>query len=232
MRRSDNDLLAVTERELARLTNEELLRLVVLCRDGDQKAQCILEAVWRERIARDIDRVRNIVAAFRHPASGTRVARDDIDQVVQDAYIRLSKMSYKGTSEGEYRSAVWRCIDYQCRDHCRSAMVEDMHRARSLDQQRETDEGDGKPMYEDEIAKLELERLAEEEALELLRERHEAVDGAIAQMEDERQRRMLEMTRDRCSTEDICAELGVTPDNAYQIRRRALKKIREILAVR
>jgi RNA polymerase sigma factor (sigma-70 family) len=229
MRRSDSDLLLVAERELDGLDEGELLRLVVLCRDGDQKSRCTPGTVWAELVARDIDRVRGIVAAFRHPVSGTRVARDDIDQVAQDAYIRLFGMSFRGTSVGEYRAALWRCVTFQCMDHCRRAMEEDKRRAGSLDQQIETDDREGRPRFEKDMAKHEAERISEEEELERLRERREALDEAIPKIEDERKRRVLEMTREGCSTDDIAKELGVSEDNVYQLRRRGLKLLQQIL---
>jgi RNA polymerase sigma factor (sigma-70 family) len=229
MRRSDSDLLLVAERELERLDEEELLRLVVLCRDGDEKSQCKPGAVWAELVARDIDRVRGIVAAFRHPVSGTRVAPDDIDQVAQDAYIRLLGMSFRGTSVGEYRSALWRCVTFQCMDHCRSAMEEDKRRSGSLDEQVATDEGDGRPKFEKQIAKMQDEWISEQDQLDRLRERREAMDEAIPKIEDERKRRVLEMTREGCTTDDIAKELGVSEDNVYQLRRRGLKLLQEIL---
>jgi RNA polymerase sigma factor (sigma-70 family) len=229
MRRTDGDLLAIAERELDGLGEEELLRLVVLCRDGDQKSQCKPGAVWAELVARDIDRVRGIVAAFRHPVSGTRVARDDIDQVAQDGYIRLLGMSFRGTTQGEYRAALWKCVWFQCMDHCRSAMEEDKRRAGSLDEEVDTGEGDGRPKYEKEIAKMQEDWVSEQEQLDRLQERREALDDAIPKIEDARKRRVLEMTREGCSTDDIAKELGVSEDNVYQLRRRGLKLLQEIL---
>jgi RNA polymerase sigma factor (sigma-70 family) len=229
MQRRDSDLLLVPERELEALEAEELLRLVVLCRDGDQKSQCKPGKVWAELVARDIDRVRGIVAAFRHPASGTRVERDDVDQVAQDAYIRLLGMSFKGTSTGEYRAALWRCVTFQCMDHCRRAMEEDMRRAGSLDEDVPTSEGDGRPKFEKEIAKMQAEWVSEQAQLDRLQERREALDEAIPKIDDERKRRVLEMTREGCSTDDIAKELGVSEDNVYQLRRRGLKLLWEIL---
>jgi RNA polymerase sigma factor (sigma-70 family) len=229
MRRSDSDLLGVAERELEGLEAGDLLRLVVLCRDGDHKTQCKPKAVWAELVARDIDRVRGIVAAFRHPVSGTRVERDAVDQVAQDAYIRLLGMSFRGTSEGEYRSALWRCVTFQCMDHCRSAMEEDKRRTGSLDQEVDAGEGDGRPKFEKEVAKVEAERISEEDELERLRERREALDGAIPQIDDERKRRVLELTRAGCSTDDIAKELATSADNVYQLRRRGLMLLQEIL---
>jgi RNA polymerase sigma factor (sigma-70 family) len=229
MRRSDSDLLLVAERELEALEAEELLRLVVLCRDGDQKSQCKPGPVWAELVARDIDRVRGIVAAFRHPASGTRVERDDIDQVAQDGYIRMLGVLFRGTSVGEYRATLWRCVTFQCMDHCRSAMQEDMRRAGSLDEEVPTSEGDGRPKFDKELAKMQGEWVSEQEQLDRLQERREALDEAIPKIEDERKRRVLEMTREGCSTDEIIKELGVSEDNLYQLRRRGLKLLQEIL---
>src|SRR3954464_5385991 len=115
MPRSDPDLLKATERELERLGDEELLRLTVISRDGDHTSSKQAGKAWETLVARDIERIRNIVASFRHPDSpGVRVATDDVDAVTQDAYIRLVGIAFKGVSVPEYRSLMRRCISFQC----------------------------------------------------------------------------------------------------------------------
>jgi RNA polymerase sigma factor (sigma-70 family) len=154
--------------------------------------------------------------------------------VTQDAYIRLLKMSFRGTSVGEYRKAMRTCVVYECMDYCRREMEHDKQRAGSLDETRTTDEGDERPRYEKHIAKQERQRPADEEAdeaeLERLAERRVLLADALARVEDDRKRRVLEMTFDRCSTADIAEELGTSEDNVYQLRRRGLKVLRAILA--
>jgi RNA polymerase sigma factor (sigma-70 family) len=114
-------------------------------------------------------------------------------------------------------------------DHCRREMERDKRRAGSLDEEVETDEGDSRPRFEKEIAKREQRRIADEEELSRLAERRDGLDDAIARIDDERKRRVLEMTRDGCSTEEIATMLDTSEDNVYQLRRRALKLVRVIL---
>jgi RNA polymerase sigma factor (sigma-70 family) len=234
MPRSDSDLLASTERELERLTNEELLRLTVICRDGDRTSARKAKSAWKMLVARDIDRIRGIVASFRHPDNASvRVARDDVDAVTQDAYIRLARIAFKGESVPEYRGLMRKCVSYQCKDHCRADMAADMHRAGSLDEKLETENGDSRPRYEREVAELEEERLAEEAALEeeveRLGEQRKRLTDSIAKIPDEPKRRVLEMTMEGRSTKDMAAALGTSEANVYQLRTRALKLIKKML---
>ncbi len=230
MRRSDDDLLGVPERELDRLSDDELLRLVVITRDGDRTLAAKAQAAWKTLVARDIERVRGIVAMFRFPGHPTvRVELHDVDMVAQNIYLRAVKMAFRGTIELEFRAAMRKCVFYECMDHCRRKMEEDMRRAGSLDEEIATDEGDGRPRFDEDIAKLDEQRIEDEQALERLAERRVAVDKAIAKVEDERKRRVLEMTRDGCPTEEIMAELGTSEANVYQLRRRALALVQRIL---
>ena len=43
------------------------------------------------------------------------------------------------------------------------------------------------------------------------------------------QRVVIEMTRDRCTTSQIAERLGISHDNVYKTRERALAALREIL---
>jgi RNA polymerase sigma factor (sigma-70 family) len=230
MRRSDGDLLRVPDGELTRLDGDELLRVVVITRDGDRISAAKAKTAWVELVARDIERIRGIVAAFRHPAHPqVRVARDDIDQVAQDAFLRALGMVFRGTSDPEYRKAMFTCVRFECLDHCRRQMVEDKRRAGSLDDEVTTDEGDTRPRYDKDVAKLEQERIDDEEALARFEELRDRVDEAIQNVEDERKRKVLEMTRERRPTEEIMEALDTSEANVYQLRRRALELVRDIL---
>ena len=236
MRYSDSDLLNASEGDLDRLGEEDLLRLVVICRDGDHKSTKKAGKAWMTLVAHDIDRVRNIVGAFRHPENpAVRIAYDDIDAVTQDAYIRMLKMltGFRGSSIGEYRAAMRSCVRYACKDYCRDELAKDKRRAGSLDEQIETDDGDARPRYEREIATRERMRIEEEEALakeaERLGGQQRELDNAIAGIEDEPKRRVLEMTRAGKTTKQIAKALDTSEANVYQLRTRALKLIAEIL---
>src|SRR5690348_9649335 len=126
MPRSDRDLLQSTQSDLARLTDEELLRLTVISRDGDQISARKAASAWKALVARDIDRIRGIVATFRHPENpAVRIAPDDIDVVTQDAYIRFIGVAFKGHVVREYRALMRTVVTYQCKDHCRTEMAAD-----------------------------------------------------------------------------------------------------------
>jgi RNA polymerase sigma factor (sigma-70 family) len=231
---SDSDLLRSTERDLERLGDEELLRLTVICRDGDRTSAKKARMAWKALVARDIDRIRGIVAAFRHPDNASvRVPPDDIDAVTQDAYIRLARIAFKGESAPEYRGLMWRCVTYQCKDHCRAEMAEDMHRAGSLEEKVKSKDGDSRPKFESDVAGLEEKRMAEEKELadeiEQLGEQRDRLTDLIAKIPDDNKRRVLEMTMEGRSTKEIGEALGTSEANVYQLRTRALKLIKKML---
>lgn len=230
MRRSDGDLLRVPDHELSRLNVDELLRLVAITRDGDRPSAERARKAWGELVALDIDRVRGIVATFRHPGNpGVRVDPSEVDRVAQDCYLRLLGMKFRGTSVGEYRAAMRTCIHFQCMDHCAADMREDQRRGGSLDDSIPSADGDARPRFDKEIAELERRRQLDEEALVHDEELHDRVVEAVAGIEDERKRKVLEMTREGRSTEEIMAALETSRDNVYQLRRRAFALLKEVL---
>ena len=74
----------------------------------------------------------------------------------------------------------------------------------------------------------EHERIDEEEAQERARVFQERLERAITQL-DGNKRIVIEMTRDRCTTDQIAERLGISRDNVYKIRERGLTALREIL---
>ena len=230
MRRSDNDLLRVAEAELARLSEDELLRLVVITRDGKHKNPTKHRASWATLVEKTIDRARGFVTTFRHRDNpSVRVHPDNIGDVTQDCYLRLLGMSFRGTTKPEYRQAMRTCVTFECMDHCRREMEEDKRRAGSLQEEIDTEEGDKRPKFDKAIAKHEELRVADEEELARLAEQSDRLDEAIAKIDDERKRRVFEMTRDGCSTQEIMDAFDTSRDNVYQLRRRALAQVKENL---
>src|SRR4051794_4999848 len=232
MPRSDRDLLKATDRELERLRDEELLRLTVISRDGDHTSSKQARKAWETLVARDIERIRGIVASFRHPQHpGVRVPPADVGAVTQDAYIRLIGIVFKGTSTPEYRGLMRSCVKYQCLDHCRAEMELDKQRGGSLDEQVRPDDGDPRPRFEGDVARLEKERIAEEERLlaeaERLGDMRDRLTEAIATLDSEKKRRVLEMTFEGRSTEEIMAAMGESRDNVYQLRKRGITLIKK-----
>jgi RNA polymerase sigma factor (sigma-70 family) len=234
MPRSDRDLLRATERELEHLRDEELLRLTVISRDGDRKSAKQAGKAWETLVTRDIERVRNIVASFRHPKGpGVRVAADDVDAVTHDAYVRLVGIAFKGTAIPQYRSLMRRCVTFQCMDHCRAEMGQDKQRGGSLDEQIHSGEGDPHSRFEGDVARLERERTAEEEQLlaeaERLGDMRGRLTELIAKLDSEKKRRVLEMTFEGRSTEEIMEATGESRDNVYQLRKRGITLIEKMI---
>lgn len=231
---SDRDLLKATDRELERLRDEELLRLTVISRDGDHTSSKQAGKAWETLVARDIERIRNLVASFRHPQHpGVRVASDDVDAVTQDAYIRLVGIAFKGAAIPQYRGLMRSCVKYQCLDHCRAEMERDKQRAGSLDEQVRSGEGASRPRFETEVAQREQERIADEERLlaeaERLGDLRDRLTELIATLDSEQKRRVLEMTFEGRSTEEIMEATGESRDNVYQLRKRGITLIKKML---
>jgi RNA polymerase sigma factor (sigma-70 family) len=228
MRRSDSDLINTPEHQLDRLSQDELLRLVVICRDKDTRRA---RAAWSTLITLDMDRVRTIVATFRLRDYPTvQVVREKVDDVAQRAYIRLLKMlgTFRGTTEGEYRAAMRTCTERECQDHLRREMKREMREGGSLDDEIKDTEGESRPRFDEQIAKMEQERIEDQEACERRLELQEELREAISRLDGNR-RRVLEMTRAGCTTEEIASELNTSADNVYQYRRRGLQDVRRIL---
>ena len=232
MRRSDSDLQKVPESEFHSLSQDELLRLVVICRDSTDRSQTKrARKAWEMLIATDIDRVRGIVATFRFPDQpGVVVHPDSIDDAVQFAFERLAKMfgTFEGTELHSYRAAMRTCVNFACMDHCRKEMAREKGIGGSLDDELVDRDGDTRGRYEADIAKQERERIDLEEEIQRAEELQERALAKIEELDGDR-RVVLEMTRDGCSTEDIMDRLGTSRDNVYKLRERGLKDLREIL---
>ena len=230
MRRKDTDLLKVPESQYGSLTQDELLRLVVITRDKRSQRTKARKA-WEMLIALDIDRVRGLVGSFRFPGQSVRVHPNDTDDAVQYAFERLVKMlrTFKGTSEGEFRAAMRTCVRYACMDHCRAAMKEEQPIAGSLDEKLTDSEGGSRGgRFDSDVASRSEERIREGESLEHALAKQERVAAAIAKMDGDK-RVVFEMTRDGHTTKEIAAALGTSHDNVYKLRERGMKNVREIL---
>jgi RNA polymerase sigma factor (sigma-70 family) len=232
MRRSDDDLHKVPESEFHSLSQDELLRLVVICRDStDRSKRKRARKAWETLIATDIDRVRGIVATFRFPdRADVYVHPEQRDDAVQYAFERLAKMfvSFEGTEFRSYRAAMRRCVNFACMDHCRREMAHEKRIAGSLDDEITDREGDKRGRYDQEIARREQERIDADGELQRAHELDERVREAIKKLAGDR-RVALEMTRDGCSTNEIAERLDTSHANVYKLRERGLKDLRDIL---
>jgi RNA polymerase sigma factor (sigma-70 family) len=226
IRRSDDDLFSTPEHQLDRLSQDELLRMVVIGRDSqDAHRRRLFQLAWKTLVTLDFDRIRGLVAIFRFSGqANVKVDRQDVDHVASKAWERAYKMKFKGSVMPEYRAAMRTCVRHACEDHCRSEMTHDKRRAGSLDEEITDDEGSSRRRFDADIAKREKERIDEEEDLERALEMQERLREAIGRLDGNR-RRVLEMTLERRSTQEIAAALDTSADNVYQLRRRALGDI-------
>jgi DNA-directed RNA polymerase specialized sigma24 family protein len=108
-------------------------------------------------------------------------------------------------------------------------MQEDMRRQGSLDEPAKNDQGEGHRRFDDAVFRQELERLDDADSGERERERQAAVRAAISSIENERKRQVLEMTWDGRPAEAIAAELDTSVANVYQLRKRGMDLVKELL---
>ena len=94
--------------------------------------------------------------------------------------------------------------------------------------------GVGVGRFDPVIAKRDQERIEAEETLaqemERWAERREEARAAIEQIESDNKREVLLMTWDGKSVAEIMDKLGLSRDNLYQLRRRALQRVEQILS--
>ena len=174
-------------------------------------------------IARSVPRVRNVVGAFRLPEHPNVTVRPpDRDDVAQDALRRAFMMldGFRGTTEGEWYAAVVTCARFTCRDHLRAQMNAERHLAGRIEDERAED----LPRFDAELA-----RIAEHQTLdaEASRDAADWLANAIRTLPNPNQRRVVELTRDGWSTDDIAAELDTSVDNVHQLRSRAFAQLRK-----
>ena len=125
-----------------------------------------------------------------------------------------------GTARDELAEqlATFICIDVQ-----RTSVRGHAHAADSLDSGWNADSEDG-PSQSWEAAEA-WARLDREERDD---EARDFIEWALPRIEDERRRRVLELTFDGAPIADICDELGVSRANAYQLRTRAFKDLKKL----
>lgn len=206
-------------------SDEQLLALVVVGRGGsDPEAAATARRAWQELVVRDIDRVRGIVAAWRLPGHDVRVDQQERDDAVQYAYLRLVKMlpTFRGDAMGQYRAAMATCVDYACRDYCRSKMRREMGIGGSLDERLPGADADGPGRFDRVIAALsehgEDERAEGRMALD-------AIARAIDELPNENMKAVLRLSLEGFASKEIAERLDLTPANVDQLRSRALRRL-------
>jgi hypothetical protein len=203
---------------VGRHDEEHLRRFVAARRAGDADA---MRRWWGEVMVSLFDRIDGLVATTH---------RGQLDDQEHELAVELALMrcstrlihTFEGTSMGELVNATRTLARGICIDVQRSSM-RDRARTRSLDGGWSAD-GDVPPSTAWE---------ADEAVARFAREEHAAdmdafLTWALPQLRESR-RAVVERTFHGAELPEICAELGLTRDNAYQLRSRGLKDLGKLM---
>ncbi len=202
---------------VGRHDEEHLRRFLAARRAGDAVA---MRRSWEEIVISLFDRMDGIVAATHRG----RLDDEEHEVAVQLALVRVSERlvhTFAGTSMGELVNATKTLARGICIDVQRSA-VRTRRRSRSLDAGWSAD-ADDRPsaVWEADEAAARFER-AERDA-----DAQAFLDWALPQLRG-RRRDVVERTFRGDGLPEICDELGLTRDNAYQLRSRGLRDLAEL----
>ena len=212
-------------RHLRGLRDDELVRLVVMHRERGDDARLLV--VWEALLVANADRIRTWTRVFRLP-DGSALSPEDCEDAYVQALERFALKlvsTFRGSSVGELRAATKRLTQFACFDVARLTMKREMHET-ALDHSRPEDDEDG---VERRHPTLVRDATWAADDLELAREASERVEAALEALPNQRQAQVLRMERDGYTYEEIMARLDVSRDNAYQLRKRGLDKLRELL---
>jgi RNA polymerase sigma factor (sigma-70 family) len=212
------------------LREEELFRL--FCRHRDRGDAGRAARMWQHLALRNFDRVRAVVQTFRFN-DGSRIPAHDVDDAVQEAYLRVIAMgeNFDGTALGQFRVAFKTCVFNSCKDFGRREWRHTKRAAGSLDDHYE--DAEASP-YDSAIAKqsIAFEELmadieADEEQLLIM---SDLVAWGITQVKNDTYREVLQLTiLDPTPSDEVAARLDITLDNVYQRRRRGMTQLEAIL---
>lgn len=207
------------------MSEEELAGEVVASRrreDGGRHDEAA-----RELATRSYDYIVTRIRRFRLPEYPTvRIPPDEIQDVAQDTWLRTVQMLGNLNDPAAFRGALKQTIFNTCRDWCRGDLRHDLRRGGSLQDTRETDDGDSYGKVD-----AQLGRMAARHA--------DDIPAAVAEAErlsralsglDERRRSIVNLTDQGYSSKEIGAELGESVDNVDQLRRRAYIQLRKGLS--
>jgi len=215
--------------EAARLSDSELVRLFVRGREsGDRQDWDRAVDAWHVLVARDYERIRGLVVAFRFPGhSEVRIDRDEIDSATHEALERCLRSlltSFLGRSVGELRAAMRTATHYACQDHCRAQMRREQGIGGSIDDLRTSDEGQDVGRFDRELGDLaERRHLARTEGTEDLDE----VAAAIEALPNENMRQVLRLRAEGYSSKEIAGRLELSPTNVDQLHSRGLRRLND-----
>ena len=223
--RPDSDLLDVPGRDFRFLRDEELVRLLLLHRRGGDHARA--KEAWDQLVENVYDRVRTRVATWRWEGKDVRIPADDVEDVTQLAIIRLGGImeNFEGSVLPQFRAFALTCAKNACMDWSRKEMNREKGLAGSI-QDEVAGEEEAYSRFDAELGHI-AERVAERDEERL--EAQDAVEHGIALIPTEDQRAVVQMTLEGVPVDEIAAHLDTNPTNVYQLRRRGLKQLREVL---
>lgn len=215
--------------EAARLSDSELVRLFVRGRESaDREDRERAVAAWHVLVARDYERVRGLVAAFRFPGHpDVRIDRDEVGPATHEALERcLGSLltSFRGTSVGELRAAMRTATHFACQDFCRREMRREQGIGGSIDDVRTVEEGQDVGRFDRELGELaESRHRARTEAAEGLDE----AAAALEALPNQDMRSVLRLRVEGYSSKEIAARLGLSVANVDQLHSRGLRRLND-----
>jgi hypothetical protein len=199
--------------------DEEHLRRFLAARElGDVAG---MRHWWQELVIDMFDRMDGLVAV----AHKGRLDDEEHDMAVQLCLIRFATnlmTTFAGTTMGQLVNACRTMARGICIDVQRTAVRERAHRGPSLDSGWDADGLEGAtPAWE----AAEASRRAESEARGA--EIADFLAWALPQVGQDR-RTVLELTFEGAEIAEIVATMGITRENAYQLRSRGLKDLTKL----
>jgi hypothetical protein len=197
--------------------DDELVRQFVAARDrGDEAEQRRLWAPLSERLFLRIE----ALVTLEHAG---RLSAEEAENAVGLALVRISKdlrATFRGTSMGELVNLTKRAVRFACMDAQRESMK---HKHASLDEWRETDEGQAASTLEREQAFRSYEQVQDD------LERKDFLLWALPQLKGKR-RRAAELSLGGATIDELMQELDVSQVNAYALVSRAMRDLRNLHA--
>jgi hypothetical protein len=202
---------------VGRHENEHLRRFLAARDRGDAVA---MRRWWEELVIDFKDRMDGLV----YLAHKGRLDDDEHELAVAMSMAKFSKNlveTFEGVSMGQLVNASKRLAWGICIDVQRSAVRGHRHESDSLDAGWNADQESPTPAWEADEAWSRFDR-AERSA-----EIRDFLDWALPQVLTERGR-VLALSFEGAEIAEICAEVGVTRDNAYQLRSRGFKDLKKL----
>ena len=222
---ADDDTIPVPSRDFRFLRDEELVRLLVLHRRSGDHPRA--KEAWDQLVENVHDRIRTRVVVWRWKGKDVHIARDDVDDVTQLALIRLGGImeGFEGTVLPQFRAYALTCTEFACMDFARKEMTREKGIAGNIEDEVAGDE-DSFGRFDAELGRL-AENVADRDHEKL--ETHDLVTNAVALIPSADQRAVVQMTLEGVPVDEIAEALATSVDNVYQLRRRGLTKLKEVL---